>query len=163
MPLHSHFIHHHPDTTDPTGPANSWQAVDAAKAPLRARMKAAINSLSASERAVQSARICSAIAALPAWQAARCVLVFAPMPSEPDIAPLARALLTRALSDTRAPVPCRVCLPAIDWTTKVLTPVEVTNWASDLVAEVGGVGGGGAGGGSGGGRCCATHDPGPAP
>jgi 5-formyltetrahydrofolate cyclo-ligase len=58
-----------------------------AKATLRSRLRAELKSLSPEARAA-SADLCARIQASPAWQNARAVLLFFPVPSEPDIAPL---------------------------------------------------------------------------
>jgi len=59
-----------------------------AKKERRRQIAAALAGLSAEKRAADSARICAQLREFPAWRQARWVLLFAPMPEEPDIWPL---------------------------------------------------------------------------
>ena len=89
-------------------------------------MKILIDSLSALDKSAESIRICVSIMAVPQWTQARCIMLFAPLASEPDVSPLAHAILTQS------PRSQRLCLPAINWTTKTLSPVEILDWSHDL-------------------------------
>jgi 5-formyltetrahydrofolate cyclo-ligase len=60
----------------------------AQKQALRARMKAALREMSAADRAAASQRILAKLAAHEAFNAARVVMIFAALPSEPDLLPL---------------------------------------------------------------------------
>ncbi len=65
---------------------------------LRLRLRAELKGLAADDRASASAALCDRVRVSAAWQSARAVLVFFPIPSEPDIAPLlADALLAGKL------------------------------------------------------------------
>ncbi len=65
---------------------------------LRLRLRAELKGLAADARASASAALCDRVRVSAAWQSARAVLVFFPIPSEPDIAPLlADALLAGKL------------------------------------------------------------------
>lgn len=64
------------------------------KAALRARLRAELRTLAAEARASASAELCARVRASAAWQSARAVLLFFPVASEPDTAPL----LTDALA-----------------------------------------------------------------
>lgn len=65
---------------------------------LRLRLRAELKGLAAAARASASAALCDRVRVSAAWQSARAVLVFFPIPSEPDIAPLlADALLAGKL------------------------------------------------------------------
>jgi len=65
---------------------------------LRLRLRAEFKGLAADARASASAALCDRVRVSAAWQSARAVLVFFPIPSEPDIAPLlADALLAGKL------------------------------------------------------------------
>ncbi|KAF0178926.1 MAG: 5-formyltetrahydrofolate cyclo-ligase [Limisphaerales bacterium] len=58
------------------------------KAALRSRLRAELKALAADARASASAGLCARVRNSSAWQNARAVLLFFPVPSEPDIAPL---------------------------------------------------------------------------
>jgi 5-formyltetrahydrofolate cyclo-ligase len=60
----------------------------AAKAALRRTIGVALAAIPPEQRAEDSAKICAQVRALPIWQQAGSVLLFAPMPGEPDIWPL---------------------------------------------------------------------------
>ncbi len=62
--------------------------IQAAKAALRKQIGGALQKISPAARAALSAQICAQLRGLPAWQNAASVLLFAPMPAEPDIWPL---------------------------------------------------------------------------
>jgi len=109
-------------TSDPNQPAKPALP----KPALRAQMKTLIDSLSSLDRSAESLRICASINALPQWTQARCIMLFAPLSSEPDVSSLAHAILTQT------PRTQRICLPAINWTTKTLSPVEISDWSRDL-------------------------------
>jgi 5-formyltetrahydrofolate cyclo-ligase len=59
-----------------------------AKAALRRQIGAALAGMSPEKRRADSAKICAGLRELPLWQQAGSVLLFAPMPAEPDIWPL---------------------------------------------------------------------------
>lgn len=60
----------------------------AAKAALRRQIGAALAGMPPEQRRADSAKICAGLRELPLWQQAGSVLLFAPMPAEPDIWPL---------------------------------------------------------------------------
>ncbi len=62
--------------------------IAAQKTAVRAAMAARLRALSADERARRSAIICARIVDSAAWVSAERVLLFSPIRSEPDIAPL---------------------------------------------------------------------------
>lgn len=62
--------------------------IGTAKSILREQIRARFKSIPAAERTVTSPQLCAWIIASPAWQDARAVLLFFPVPSEPDISPL---------------------------------------------------------------------------
>ena len=55
---------------------------------LRNRLRAALKALAPGSRDSASGELCSRVRTSAAWQAARAVLLFLPLPSEPDISPL---------------------------------------------------------------------------
>jgi 5-formyltetrahydrofolate cyclo-ligase len=59
-----------------------------AKPALRTRLRAELKTLSAGARAAAAAELCARVKSAAAWPAARAVLLFFPVPSEPDITPL---------------------------------------------------------------------------
>ena len=63
------------------------------KSELRHKINAALAAMSFEKRVADSANICARLRELPVWKQAGSVLLFAPMPAEPDIWPL----LTEAL------------------------------------------------------------------
>lgn len=58
------------------------------KTALRLRLRAELKALGGADRAPASAELCARLRVSVAWQNARSVLLFVPLPSEPDIAPL---------------------------------------------------------------------------
>jgi 5-formyltetrahydrofolate cyclo-ligase len=62
--------------------------IQAAKAALRKQIRGALETIPRAARAPLSAQICARLRDLPAWKNAASVLLFAPMPAEPDIWPL---------------------------------------------------------------------------
>ena len=81
--------------------------MDAATSPesknaLRAQMRRRLAALASEERAEHSRQIARRIVELPAWRAASCVLLFAPLPTEPDLDLLWR---NGALAGKRAAYP----------------------------------------------------------
>jgi 5-formyltetrahydrofolate cyclo-ligase len=59
-----------------------------AKADLRRQISAAVAVMSPEKRAADSTQICARLREQPVWKNAGAVLLFAPMPAEPDIWPL---------------------------------------------------------------------------
>ena len=66
------------------------------KAVLRRQILAALAAMPPKKRVADSARICARLRELPAWRDAGAVLLFAPMPEEPDIWPLLAEALAAA-------------------------------------------------------------------
>lgn len=59
-----------------------------AKPALRARLRAELQAHSSVAAVAAAGGLCARLLASPAWRSARAVLLFAPLPREPDIAPL---------------------------------------------------------------------------
>jgi 5-formyltetrahydrofolate cyclo-ligase len=59
-----------------------------AKASLRVQVRALLKNLPAVERAAAAARLCARLRELEIWYRVRSVLLFAPLPDEPDVWPL---------------------------------------------------------------------------
>lgn len=64
------------------------ETIAKAKTVLREQIRARLASISPAHRMVESAQICARIKQLEVWHKARTVLLFAPLPDEPDIWPL---------------------------------------------------------------------------
>jgi 5-formyltetrahydrofolate cyclo-ligase len=76
------------------------ETVSTEKASLRRRIKELRRQCSAEARASASAQLCQQLRGQPVWQGARQVLLFSPLPEEPDIRPL----LQEALRDGKTVV-----------------------------------------------------------
>lgn len=94
------------------------------KADLRTRLRAELKAQAAEARAAGSAELCARVRASAAWRQARAVLLFFPLPSEPDIAPL----LGDALADGKL-----LALPRFTTATNTYEAVSVTDLARELV------------------------------
>lgn len=95
------------------------------KAELRRSVRAALAALDRKAVADQSDAIRRAIVHSAPWKSARTVMLFDPLPDEPDIAPL----LGRALVESKSPT-----LPRIDWRSGGMTPARISDPAGDLVS-----------------------------
>jgi len=81
--------------------------------------------MSAAQRHAGSAKICARLRDLAAWKNAKSVLLFAPMPAEPDIWPL----LAEALAAGKA-----VALPRFNAAVRNYVAVRVLDWRNDVVS-----------------------------
>src|SRR5947208_7820250 len=66
------------------------------KAALRVRIRGELRGIGPSARSAKSAQACWRLQQESLWQQARSVLLYAPLPDEPDIEPLWRDALTKA-------------------------------------------------------------------
>ncbi len=94
-----------------------------AKPTLRARLRVALKAHSASA-ASATADLCAQVKGSPAWRDARAVLLFFPLPSEPDISPL----LVDALATGKL-----LALPRFNATTSLYEAVQVRDLAREIV------------------------------
>ena len=94
-----------------------------AKADLRRRVLAIVAGMSEAEREAESAEAVARCAAQASWQAARAVLLYAPLPGELDIWPLAAEAMAAGK---------RVALPRFD----AASGVYGAGWLGDLGSEV---------------------------
>jgi 5-formyltetrahydrofolate cyclo-ligase len=101
--------------TSPTGTAKSI---------LREQIRARFKSIPAAERAVTSPQLCARILASLVWQSARTVLLFFPLTSEPDVAPL----LAAALADGKL-----LALPRFNAAAQRYEAVQVCELTRELV------------------------------
>ncbi len=85
-----------------TAPPDSSPAATGDKAALRRLVRSALAELSSDARASESASIRQRLEALPAFHEAATVLLFSPLPDEPDIRPL----LERYFGEKRLVLPC---------------------------------------------------------
>jgi len=95
------------------------------KAALREEIYARLKAMPRGHRTVESAQICARLAATELWQNARTVLLFAPMPDEPDIWPL----LALALAAGKT-----LALPRFDRAARNYVTALVQNTENDFVA-----------------------------
>lgn len=95
-----------------------------AKPTLRARLRADLKAHSSASAASASAALCVRVRASPLWQTARAVLLFFPLPSEPDIS----LLLDDALASGKL-----LALPRFSATTNAYEAVQVRDLARELV------------------------------
>ncbi|HVY68625.1 MAG TPA: 5-formyltetrahydrofolate cyclo-ligase, partial [Verrucomicrobiae bacterium] len=93
------------------------------KAALRKELRAMLRALPLEVRAERSARLIEILESLELWREAQSVMLFSPLPDEPDIAPL----IERALAEGKA-----VCLPRHDVETATYFPARITGVAGDL-------------------------------
>jgi 5-formyltetrahydrofolate cyclo-ligase len=110
-------------TGEPDGNESADRPLQPAKSALRAQMRAELKKMSPAEQAADSRKICARLQAQPVWKSARAVLLFAPLPDEPDLWPL----LPEALASGKT-----VCLPRFDAETTGYVPCQITNLDSDL-------------------------------
>jgi len=96
------------------------------KPQIRERMRVLLTSMVPQDHEHRSDLVCRQIMALPAWTAAQTVQVFAPLPFEIDIAPVAIDALAAGK---------RVYVPRVDWATRTMVPALVTNWSADLLPD----------------------------
>lgn len=94
-----------------------------AKRLARAELKAALATIRPQLGTISRA-VCTQIAAQPWWNDARVVMLFAPMPDEIDLLPLATEAITAGK---------RVCVPKVDWAACAMAPVALQHGTADLV------------------------------
>ncbi len=93
------------------------------KLTLRSSLRSELKAHALAPAAPASAHLCKRLESSPTWQTARAVLLFFPLPSEPDIAPL----LTDALAAGKL-----LALPRFNPATNAYEAVQVTDLAHDL-------------------------------
>ena len=99
--------------------------LDNAKTSLREQIRARLHHLSAAGRIAASASLCTRLRESPVWAAARSVLLFAPLPDEPDLWPL----LNEAITTGKI-----VALPAFAPGTRSYLARQIVDPLRDLVA-----------------------------
>ncbi len=97
----------------------------AAKARMRAEIRARLRQLSTADRAAGSSLICQRMVKQAFWQTAKTLLLFAPMPDEVNIWPLLEAALAAGKV---------LGLPRYDPVKKIYTAAQVKDLELDLVA-----------------------------
>lgn len=98
-------------------------AIERLKAQWRAEMRRRLAAMPESDRMAESCRICEVLAGSLPWRRARVVLLYAPLPGEPDVRPLWR----RALEEGR-----QLALPRYDPVRDAYVPALVTRPEEDL-------------------------------
>jgi 5-formyltetrahydrofolate cyclo-ligase len=99
--------------------------LDQDKARLRQQVRGRLQSLPSSHRAKGSAQLLVRLQELPVWSSAKSVLLFAPLPDEPDIWPL----LAQGIAAGKT-----VALPAFVPGTNNYTARHITDPSRDLIA-----------------------------
>jgi 5-formyltetrahydrofolate cyclo-ligase len=97
--------------------------LESAKAELRNRIRLKIKRISAAARAEASAQACARLKQQAVWRKAERILLFAPLPDEPDIWPL----LSDALAAGKT-----VALPRFSAAAQTYAAARVQNLQSDL-------------------------------
>ena len=69
------------------------ESLTAQKATLRERLRAELHELTRAQKEEAAVEICARLVEQPGWKNARAVLLFAPLPDEPNIRPLFHAAL----------------------------------------------------------------------
>lgn len=100
------------------------------KPELRAAMKSALAAMSPAERITASAAACRLIAALPEFAAARTIALYAPLPTELDVLPLAAAAIAQGKT---------VAIPRTNWATRelVFSPITATDQNALILGRLG--------------------------
>jgi len=99
--------------------------LDSAKASLREQVCARVQNISTAARVAASAQLRAQLMEQPVWATARSVLLFAPLPDEPDLWPL----LNEAIAAGKT-----VALPAFIPGTNSYTARQIIDLAHDIVA-----------------------------
>ena len=99
--------------------------LDTAKTILREQIRARLHPLSAAERNAASVSLCARLRESPVWAAARSVLLFAPLPDEPDLWPLVNEAITTGKL---------VALPAFTLGTRSYLARQIIDPSRDIVA-----------------------------
>jgi 5-formyltetrahydrofolate cyclo-ligase len=95
----------------------------AAKAALRVSLRQALAEVTEQQALEGAERLCWNIAASEIWRSARTVMMFAPVPGEPNLRPLAVEILRAG----------RLCLPRVDWMEKRMVAAAVRDLDRDLI------------------------------
>ena len=98
--------------------------IEQAKLALREQLRTDARKISAAERQLASAELCARLQDQTVWQQARGVLLFWPLPDEPDVRPLATAGLTAGKL---------VALPRFDAVPGEYGAARITDPARDLM------------------------------
>lgn len=86
--------------------------------------------MSLADRQAESAAIVASLLAHPAVTTGGPVLLYCPMPFEPDVFPLAVALIARGIT---------LCAPLVDWPNWSMHAGQVRRWPDDLVQDAKGL------------------------
>lgn len=99
---------------------------DQPKNSLRDQMRARLQTIAPCDHWWLSGNACRQVSAMPKWDQARCVMVFAPLPWEINVMPLALVALECGV---------QVCVPRVDWDRRQMVPALVKDWAADLLPD----------------------------
>ena len=102
----------------------SQASIPERKAAMRKELRALLRGMPLERRAELSGHLRAGLEKMPLWREARAVMLFSPMPDEPDISPL----IEQALAEVKV-----VCLPRHDAGTGAYSPARITGLAGDLI------------------------------
>lgn len=91
------------------------------KPALRALLRAANPARTGEAGRESDDSIVASVLSLKSWPTASTVMLFAPLPGEPDIQPLISSATNK-----------RICLPRLNSSTHSMDPVTITSWETDL-------------------------------
>lgn len=115
----------------------SDEGVKLRKDQLRAEMKKMLEAMSPAEISKRSNLACANVLSMDVFRSARTVMVYAPLKRELDVTPIAAAWAMVSARHNRgsdaADWTHRLCVPALDWPTKGMSPAAITDWDQDLV------------------------------
>jgi len=96
------------------------------KRAMREAMRGRLGAVPPADHWWLSGNACRQVSAMRLWDQAKSVLVFAPLPGEINVMPLALVALECGV---------RVSVPRVDWGSGTMVPVVVRNWAADLMPD----------------------------
>ncbi|MDQ7012361.1 MAG: 5-formyltetrahydrofolate cyclo-ligase [Planctomycetota bacterium] len=99
------------------------EPIETAKALLRTTVRGRLAAMTGGVREAESRAICDRAMDWQPLAAAGCVLAYMPMASEVDIRPMIETLLGRGV---------RVCLPRVEWESRLIVPVPIGDLERDL-------------------------------
>ena len=107
------------------------------KEQLRLEMKKVLEAMSPAEIIRRSNLACASVLGMEVFRSAKTVMVYAPLKRELDVTPIAAAWAMVGARHNRGGEPAhwthRLCVPALDWSTRSMSPAVITDWDEDLV------------------------------
>jgi len=90
---------------------------------LRSILKVSLDAISPADRLIKSQQLAKYLLDSDLYQSATAILCYAALPTEISLDPF----IKHALADGK-----RVCIPAIDWASKTMSPAQIRNLDTDL-------------------------------